>query len=358
MINETPTLEFRTERATTSPQRQAIIAAREEIQNYILDLPTTTPAALIEEMLEEKFGQEKLNLVQEDPDFEPTELTGRYLEKAQVVFNQNSLGPSILVEFDREGSKIFADLTKNNVGKAVGIFLDGTLISAPVVREEISDGQAEISGQFTVPEAKTLTRNLNLGALPVPITLASTQVVGATLGEEAIQKGVKAGVLGLLIVAVFMILWYRLPGLVSVLALIFYIILMLSLFKLMPVTLTAAGMAGLILSIGIAIDANILIFERMKEEIAAGKGLLESIKEGFSRAWLSIRDSNLSSLISATILFWFGSSLIKGFALTLMIGILVSMFTAITVTRTLLLALGFRNRVGLAKFLFDSGFSK
>jgi preprotein translocase subunit SecD len=226
------------------------------------------------------------------------------------------------------------------------------------VREEISDGQAEISGQFTVPEAKTLTRNLNLGALPVPITLASTQVVGATLGEEAIQKGVKAGVLGLLIVAVFMILWYRLPGLVSVLALIFYIILMLSLFKLMPVTLTAAGMAGLILSIGIAIDANILIFERMKEEIAAGKGLLESIKEGFSRAWLSIRDSNLSSLISATILFWFGSSLIKGFALTLMIGILVSMFTAITVTRTLLLALGFRNRVGLAKFLFDSGFSK
>ncbi len=358
MINETPTLEFRTERATTSPQRQAIIAAREEIQNYILDLPTTTPAALIEEMLEEKFGQEKLNLVQEDPDFEPTELTGRYLEKAQVVFNQNSLGPSILVEFDREGSKIFADLTKNNVGKAVGIFLDGALISAPIVREEISDGQAEISGQFTVPEAKTLTRNLNLGALPVPITLASTQVVGATLGEEAIQKGVKAGVLGLLIVAVFMILWYRLPGLVSVLALIFYIILMLSLFKLMPVTLTAAGMAGLILSIGIAIDANILIFERMKEEIAAGKGVLESIKEGFSRAWLSIRDSNLSSLISAVILFWFGSSLIKGFALTLMIGILVSMFTAITVTRTLLLALGFRNRVGLAKFLFDSGFSK
>ena len=358
MISETPILEFRVERATTSPEREAILAAQEKVQVYISNIPTTTPAVVAEAMLLDEFGQETLNLLKQDPDFEETKLTGRYLKKAQVIFNQNSLSPSILIEFTREGSQLFANLTKANIGKPIGIFLDKILISAPIVREEINDGQAEISGQFTVEEAKSLTRDLNLGALPVPITLASTQVVGATLGEEAIQKGIGAGLIGLLIVSVFMILWYRLPGLVSVFALAFYVVLMLSIFKLMPVTLTAAGMAGFILSIGIAIDANILIFERMKEEIAVGKGLIESIKEGFSRAWMSIRDSNLSSLISAAILFWFGTSLIKGFALTLMIGIVVSMFTAITVTRTLLLAFGFRNRVGFSKFLFDSAFFK
>lgn len=358
MISETPNLEFRAERASTSPERQAILAARGRIEAFISTMPTTTPAVEAEIMLQEKFGKETLALAKQDPDFESTGLTGRYLKKAQVTFSQNSLGPSILVEFNSEGSKLFAELTKQNIGKALGIFLDDVLLSAPVVRDEISDGQAEISGQFTVEEAKELTRNLNLGALPVPISLASTQIVGATLGEEAAQKGIEAGLIGLMIVAIFMIIWYRLPGLVSVVALTFYIVLMLSIFKLLPVTLTAAGIAGFILSIGIAVDANILIFERMKEEIATGKGLLESIKEGFTRAWLSIRDSNLSSLISAAILFWFGTSMIKGFALTLMIGILVSMFTAITVTRTLLLALGFRNRVGVAKFLFDSAFFK
>jgi len=358
MISETPNLEFRVERASTSPKRQAIVAAREEVQEFISALPTTTPATEAEIMLQERFDEETLALIQQDPDFESTGLTGRYLKRAQVNFSQNALGPSILVEFNNEGSKLFAELTKQNINKSIGIFLDETLLSAPVVREEISDGQAEISGQFTVQEAKELTRDLNLGALPVPISLASTQIVGATLGEEAAQKGLEAGLIGLFVVAIFMIVWYRLPGLISVVALTFYIVLMLALFKLFPVTLTAAGIAGFILTIGIAVDANILIFERMKEEIAAGKGLLESIKEGFARAWLSIRDSNLSSLISAAILFWFGTSMIKGFALTLMIGILVSMFTAITVTRTLLLALGFRNRVGIAKFLFDSAFFK
>jgi len=291
-------------------------------------------------------------------DFVATSLTGQYLKKAQVTFNQNSLSPSISIEFNGEGAKLFATITKANVNKPVAILLDGQIISAPTVREEIRDGRAEISGQFTVEEARELTRNLNLGALPVPIKLASTEIVGATLGSEATQKGVGAGLIGLLIVAIFMILWYRLPGLVAVVSLSIYVMLMLAIFKLLPVTLTAAGIAGFILSIGIAVDANVLIFERLREELKAGRGMHEATKEGFSRAWSSIRDSNLTSIISAAILFWFGTSLIKGFALTLSVGIIVSMFTAITVTRTLLLALGFRNQVGWSKFLFGQAFFK
>lgn len=287
-----------------------------------------------------------------------TGLTGRYLKKSQVVFNQNSLSPSISLEFNDEGAKLFSEITKQNVEKPVAIFLDGEIISAPVVREEIKNGQAEISGDFTVEEAKKLVRDLNLGALPVPIKLASTEIIGATLGSEAAKKGVEAGLVGLLIVGIFMILWYRLPGLVAVVSLSVYVAIMLAIFKLLPVTLTAAGIAGFILSIGIAVDANVLIFERLREELKLGKGLNESMKEGFHRAWTSIRDSNLSSIISAAILFWFGTSLIKGFALTLALGIIVSMFTAITVTRTLLFALGFRNQVGFTKFLFGSAFFK
>ncbi|HRZ30628.1 MAG TPA: protein translocase subunit SecD, partial [Candidatus Paceibacterota bacterium] len=287
-----------------------------------------------------------------------TGLTGRFLKRSQVSFNQNSISPSISIEFNDEGAKLFAEITKVSVGKRVAILLDGQVISAPVVQEEIRDGRAEISGQFTVEEAKTLVRDLNLGALPVPVSLASTEVVGASLGSEATKKGVEAGLIGLFIVAVFMILWYRLPGLVSVISLSIYVMIMLAIFKLIPVTLTAAGIAGFILSIGIAVDANVLIFERLREELKKGKGLHEAIREGFSRAWSSIRDSNMSSIISAAILFWFGTSLIKGFALTFALGVVVSMFTAITITRILLLALNFRGRAGLVNFLFGSAFFK
>jgi len=203
-----------------------------------------------------------------------------------------------------------------------------------------------------------LVRNLNLGALPVPIHLISSQTIGATLGADALAKGVYAGLLGLAVVASLMILWYRLPGLVAVVSLGVYIILMLALFKLIPVTLTAAGIAGFILSIGIAIDANVLIFERLREELREGKSLYEATIDGFARAWLSIRDSNLSSLISAIILFWFGTSMIKGFALTMALGIVISMFTAITVTRTFLLAIGVKHKTKLTSFLFSSGFYK
>ncbi len=293
-----------------------------------------------------------------DVKFLSSPVTGRYLKRANVQFSQNSLGPTISLEFNDEGAKLFADLTRNNIGKPVAIVLDGVILSAPVVREEIRDGKAEVSGQFTVEQAKTLARDLNLGALPVPIKLVSSQTIGATLGADVLNKGIYAGLIGFAIIALFMIVWYRLPGLVAIVSLIIYVALMLTLFKLIPVTLTAAGIAGFILSIGIAVDANVLIFERLKEELKSDKKMSDAMSDGFSRAWLSIRDSNLSSLISAIVLFWFGTSLIKGFALTMALGIVVSMFTAITVTRTLLLALGVKHKTPFTTFLFNSGFTK
>ena len=246
-------------------------------------------------------------------------------------------------------------MTKENVGKSIAIFLDGAPISVPNVREEITGGKAQITGQFTPQEAKLLVQRLNSGALPVPVSLISQQSVGPTLGEKFLAKGVMAGIYGMILVSLFLILWYRLPGLAAVLALGLYTIIILALFKLIPVTLTAAGIAGFILSVGMAVDANILIFERMKEELKKGKNLQSAVSEGFSRAWLSIRDSNISSLITAGILFWMGTSMIKGFALTLGVGILISMFSAITVSRTFLLAIGLKGESRVGKFLFRSG---
>ncbi len=290
-------------------------------------------------------------------------LTGKYLKRAQVSFPSNQAGgvptgPMVLVEFTPEGRDLFAKITKENLGKTVGIFLDGEMISAPTVQEEIANGQAQITGNFTIEEAKSLVRDLNLGALPVPITLDSSETIGPTLGADVLEQGIMAGLIGFLALALFMILWYRLPGVVAVFALILYVLIILAIFKLLPVTITAAGIAGLILSIGIAVDANVLIFERLKEEMSAGHSIPEATKEGFARAWLSIRDSNLSGIISALVLFWFGTSLIKGFALTLLIGIVVSMFSAITVTRTFLFALGVKHKTKLSTFLFSNGLKK
>src|SRR3989344_2881469 len=292
--------------------------------------------------------------------FEPAAITGKDLASAQLQF-QTGAGyantPTVVLNFNSEGSDIFAKLTKNNVGRFFGIFLDGQPISIPVIQEEIPNGTAVISGNFTPESAKELARNLNYGALPVPIALISTQTVSATLGGEAVAKGVYAGLWGLGLVALFMILWYRLPGLIAALALSIYVVVVLLLFQWIPVTLTAAGIAAFILSIGMAVDANGLIFERMREELLAGKSSGEAMREGFSRAWLSIRDSNISSMITAVILFWFGTSLIKGFALVFGLGVLVSMLTAITVSRTFLFALGIEARGGLTRFLFGSGTS-
>jgi len=287
--------------------------------------------------------------------FVQTGITGRLLKRAQLQFDPTTQKPQVSLEFNSEGRELFAKVTKENVGKVLGIFLDGVPISLPVIREEISNGVAQITGEFSAQEARTLVRNLNYGALPVPIELISTQTVGATLGEIALNAGVKAGVAGFLLTVIFLILWYRLPGVVASFALVLYVLLSLTVFKLIPVTLTAAGVAGFILSIGMAVDANILIFERMKEEFRGGKNLHEAIHEGFRRAWLSIRDSNISSIITAIVLFWLGTSAVKGFALTLGLGVLISMFTAITVSRTFLFALDVKSESKSSKFLFGSG---
>ncbi len=289
-----------------------------------------------------------------NPTFINTGITGRMIEKAQLQFNNISGEPAVLLSFNKEGQDIFEKVTKENTGEIMAIFLDNAVISAPFIREQISDGKAQISGGFTPQEAKILVRDINYGALPVPIELISTQTIGASIGVTTLDKGITAGMYGLLAVIIFLILWYRLPGLIASISLVIYIAMMLSIFKLIPVTLTAAGIAGFILSIGMAVDANVLIFERLKEELTGGRDIESAIREGFARAWLSIRDSNISSIITAVILFWFGTSLVEGFALTFGLGVLVSMLTAITITRTLLLAVVFREGK-LGSFLFKSG---
>jgi protein-export membrane protein SecD len=290
--------------------------------------------------------------------FEPAAITGKDLSSSELQFQGQTASlqePVVVLHFTSEGGKLFADLTKNNVGRYFGIFLDGIPIEIPVIKESIPDGTAVISGGFTAQSAKDLARNLNYGALPVPIELISTETVSGTLGAQAVQSGLMAGLWGIGAVMLFMLLWYRLPGLLADIALTLYISAMLSLFLVIPVTLTAAGIAAFILSIGMAVDANILIFERTKEELRGGKKVGEAIAEGFSRAWPSIRDSNISSMITAVVLFWLGTSLIKGFALVFGLGVLVSMLTAITVSRTFLLALGVEGKGGLSHFLFGSG---
>lgn len=284
--------------------------------------------------------------------FITTGLTGRYLERASVQFGNIQSEPYVVLNFNDEGKEIFADITKNNIGRIMPIFLDGNILSAPVIREEIPNGTAQISGGFTPQEAKDLVENLNYGALPVPIELVGTESVGASLGQAVLLSGIKAGLIGIILVMLFLILFYRLPGLVACLALIFYVVLMLFLFKLIPVTLTAAGIAGFIISIGMSIDANILIFERMKDEFRRGSNLKDSIEKGFSRAWFSIRDGNISSMITAIVLFWLGTSAVQGFALVFGLGVLVSMFSAITLTRVFLASIIPKEESKLSNFLF------
>ena len=290
----------------------------------------TTPKYEISRILIRKSTEN--DIVPQEP-FKNTDLSGKQLKRATLQFNPTTNEPQIGIEFNSEGKDLFADITKRNIDKVVAIFLDGEVISAPRVINEITDGNAVISGRFTIDEAKTLVRRLNAGALPVPITLISQQTVGASLGAESVQLSLEAALLGLVLVGLFMILIYRLPGLISVASLIIYGIVLLTLFKLIPVTLTLAGIAGFILSIGMAVDANVLIFERMKEERKSGKPLQSSIDDGFSRAWTSIRDGNISTLITCVILGYFGSGIIKGFAVTLGIGVIISMVSAVVVTK-------------------------
>ncbi len=328
----------------------------------------------------------KIDLTNVDPisaaGWQTTGLSGKQLKKATADIQAaggGSINNQVVVrlQFDEEGTKLFSDLTSANIGKQIAIFLDGEVLSAPTVQTAITNGEAIISGNFTADSAKELATRLNSGALPVPIKLISQQNVGASLGQESVDKSIIAGLIGMLLIIIFMIANYRFPGVLAVIALLIYILLSVAVFKIgisitavilvgvffllgltvsrwfgllalisyvaliflngvAPVTLTLAGIAGFILSIGMAVDANILIFERLKEEIRAGKDINKAIDDGFARAWLSIRDSNVSSLITTLILYMFGTPSIKGFAVTLAIGILISMFTAITITRTFL----------------------
>ena len=302
LIGETPFLEFKEEKVDA----QAIVDAQQNGQR-----------------------------LDEDP-FQASGLNGKHLKRAEVTFDQQGLSSQVSLELNDEGAKLFADITKRNIGKRVAIYLDGIPISIPVVQEEIPSGKAVINGNFTINETKLLVTRLNAGALPVPIKLISQQTIGASLGAESLAKSLKAGVYGLVFVALFMILFYRLPGIIAVIALLIYVLIVLSFYKLIPVTLTLAGIAGFILSLGMAVDANILIFARMKEELKLGKGLNASMHEGFHRAWLSVRDSHVTILIGAFFLYSFSTSIVKGFALTLGIGVLTSLLTATVMTKGLL----------------------
>lgn len=342
MIGETPLLEFKVERPD-GPEKEKLMEAYKAIEARIMAGEVVPPNSF------------------EDPFFVSTELTGRYLKRAGIDFGQASGSafgsPTVTLEFDKDGARLFEEITEQNLGKIVAIYLDGYPISTPVVQSVISGGQAVITGDFTPDDAKILVGRLNSGALPVPIELVSTQSIGPSLGAEAAEAGVFAGLVGFIALSALLVLWYRVPGVVAVVSLAVYVALMCALMKIVPVTLTAAGIAGFVISLGLAVDGNILIAERLKEELRAGRSIAESIRVGFDRAWLSIRDANTSSIITAAILFWFGSSLIQGFALTLGIGAVVSMLSAVTVSRIILLAVNAPDSRA-AKFLFSSGFSR
>ena len=294
--------------------------------------------------------------------FISTGLTGRYLSNATLGFGSGATAglasPQVILNFNSEGATLFEKITSENVGQTLAIFLDGQPISTPVIQEAIPGGQATVSGNFTATEARDLVRNLNFGALPVPIQLQSSSAVGPTLGGVAIASGVIAGIIGFVIISLFMIAWYRLPGVIAVLALTEYVAFMLAVIKVIPVTLTASGIAGLIISVGMAVDANVLIFERTKEELRDGKSPREAVRIGFARAWTAIRDGHLTMIISGVILFWLGTSIVQGFALVFVLGVLASFISAVSLSRVFLLAIVPEEGQGVWKFLLSSGFRK
>lgn len=305
MIGQTPYLDFETQRSNNDTQQ-------------ILN--------------EQKNGQN----LSTDPYFKPSGLDGSMLQSATLDFDPTTYKPIIDLQFNSKGTNLFGQLTQANIGKKIAIYLDGEPLSEPIVDSAILNGKAQITGNFTINQAKQLVTDLNAGALPVPISLISQNTVGASLGQDSFNKIVLAGIIGFILVILFMILYYRLAGLIASLALFVYAAVVLALYKVIPVTLTLSGIAGFVLSAGMAVDANILIFERMKEELRQNKAFNVAVSEGFKRAWTSIRDSNFSTLITSCVLYGIGQDFVKGFALTLGIGVLVSMFTAIIVSRNLL----------------------
>jgi len=348
-IGQTPLLEFLEEKP--AEEIQAIMDKRQE---------------LVGKTAEEIQQADNWMLAFELP-YNNTNLSGRYLKKATLSFDQTTYAPIVELQFDEEGAKIFEEITEKNVGKTLAIFLDGESIIdttgdgkidindlyAPRVNEKISGGKAMITGNMDVNEAKILVQRLNQGALPVPLGDPIVQKkIGPTLGAVSLENTVKAGIAGVLMIIIFLILVYRLPGLLASFALVLYIVILLALIKLVPVTLTLAGIGGFILSIGMAVDANILIFSRMREELKQGKELSMSIEEGLRRAWPSIRDGNFTTLIVAFILYFLGTSFIRAFAFALILGIFVSLFSAVVVTNVLL-QLFAKGRLGKIKFIWS-----
>ena len=345
-IGQTPWLQFSEQR--TQAETQKITDKIKEVQAAVKtaqDKKTDVQAAI--------NAVPDYQLALQNPYFKDTDLTGKYLKKATLTFNQTTGAPQVDLQFDDQGSKIFEDVTGRNVGKPLAIYLDGQSIIdtngdgkidnsdlyAPRVDEKISGGKAVITGITAVSEAKTLVARLNEGALPVPLGQPiRQQKIGPTLGAISLDQTVKAGIFGFLLVVIFMIFYYRLPGVLASLALTVYVILLLALFKLIGVTMSLAAIGGFILSVGIAVDANVLIFTRMKEEMEAGKTFIAGVEEGFSRAWPAIRDGHFTTFLVGLILFFFGSSFVKGFATTLDIGILLSLFSAVVVTHSFLRA--------------------
>lgn len=317
MIGQTPTLDFREERSPAETEN--ILNKQKEIRDLALAGSQLTP--------------EQIAPMMENPYFQSTALTGRYLKGSELHFSSQTYQSEIGLKFNDEGKDIFKDLTQRNVGKKLAIFLDGVPISAPVVQETIPSGEAQITGNFTVDEAKDMVRRLNAGALPVPIKLISQQTIGASLGKTTLDRSLQAGIIGFIAVLIYMLLVYRLPGLFADIALLFYVAVILSIFKLIPVTLTLTGIAGFILSIGMAVDNDVLIFERFKEALKEGKSFGGSVGDGFQGAWPAIRDSNLSVVLTCVILHIFTTGTVQGFALTLGLGVIVNTISVIIVTK-------------------------
>lgn len=310
-------------------------------------LVNQTPATVSAELLASGSGeltdlalQEAMN---QQITMEPVGLTGAQLKRSSVQFDPTTGEPNILMEFNDEGRETFAKVTEEHTGEMLGIFIDGGLLMAPVINTPILNGQATITGGFTLDEAQQLSIQLNAGALPVPITVLEQRTIGASLGSQAVEQSVRAGLVGLGLVVLFMILYYGIKGLLASFALIIYALLTLAVYKTLGITVTLPGIAGLLLSIGMAVDANILIFERMKEELRLGKPFDRAMELGFGRAWDSIRDANLATIMTALVLvnplnfpFLNTSGAVRGFGVTLLIGVAISLVTGVFVTRTFL----------------------
>lgn len=319
---------------------QVFVAKAGEKANLVVELAgvknVKDAIALIGETPQLDFREVEQVGTSTQPNFIQTNLDGRYITGAHLNFDSTTGAPQVSISFSDQGAKIFEQITEKNVGKPVAIFLDNQLIEMPTVQQKIVGGQAVITGKFTLNDAKKMVERFNAGALPASITLINQQTVSPVLGVDSLQKTIAAGIIGTLLVILFMLLYYGRFGIFASGALLVYIAVTLAVFKAVPVTMTLAGVAGFILTIGMAVDANILVFERIKEEAKRGLTASAAVTEGFRRAWPSIRDSNTSTLITAGILYFLTSSFVRGFALTLFLGVIISLFSAITTTRLFL----------------------